>query len=61
MEIEKVIRLTLSEEDAKNLINEIQQLEIKFDKEYIGSPYHEIDALRKLKGCIMLVQESSGE
>ncbi len=56
MEIEKVIRLLLSEEDTKNIVKEIEQLEIKFDKEYIGSPYHEIDTLRKLKNCILIVQ-----
>ncbi len=61
MDAENIIRISLSEEDTKNIISEIEKLEIKFDKEYIGSPYHEIDALRKLKGCIMLVQGSSGD
>jgi hypothetical protein len=53
MEVERIIRLNISEGEAIKLISEIDQLEVKFDKEYLGSPYNELDTLKKLKGCIL--------
>lgn len=49
MEVCKFIHIILTEEEVKSILDEITELEVKFDKEYIGSPYDEIENLQRLK------------
>jgi hypothetical protein len=49
MEIERTFKITMVEDEAQKIIKEIDELEVKFDKEYMGSPYDEITNLSILK------------
>ncbi|MDD4588812.1 MAG: hypothetical protein PHG06_00085 [Parabacteroides sp.] len=49
MQVSRRIKITMSEEEASKLTCEIDSLCVKFDKEYVGGEYDELDDLKKLK------------
>lgn len=53
IKIERFVRITIPEEDAKAIISEISALEAMYDKEYVGGPYDEITTLQKFKRLLI--------
>ena len=53
IKIERFVRITIPEEDAKAIISEINALEATYDEKYIGSPYDEIKTLQKFKRLLL--------